>query len=58
MNESKWSRCENPRCGKRYFKRMPWGKYCSDKCRMEGWVFNKARLLLGDGKKDLTNNIY
>jgi len=41
----KASICGNPGCQGNFVKKRPWQKYCSDQCRMEGWIFKKARSL-------------
>ena len=40
-------RCSNPFCDGTARKLRKHGRYCSDKCRMDGYALRRARALLG-----------
>lgn len=44
--------CGNPGCNKEFTVKVPWQKYCSDRCRLVAWVLGKAKRFMDGRKKD------
>ena len=42
------SRCEN--CGKPYLVKRRWQRWCSPRCRFEGWVIRQVVVRIKDRK--------